>query len=293
MDSTVSQKTRLRIDLAYDGTEFHGWAAQPGLRTVEGVLTQALETLLREPVTLTVAGRTDAGVHARGQVVHLDVSETALDRARGRSDRSPEESMVSRLAGILARGSGGPKGSADIVVYRVSRAPEGFDARFSALARSYTYRMCDDRAAYDPLRRRDVLWLPERLDVDAMNRAAEPLLGEHDFLSYCKPRDGATTIRTLQRLNVVRREELIEVTAQADAFCHSMVRTLVGTLIKVGEGSRDEEWPARRLAERSRNGQVVVAAPHPLTLERVFYPDDELLGARARETRAVRECGCD
>ena len=293
MSLTVAHLDRIRLDLAYDGTQFHGWAAQPGLRTVEGVLTKALETLFREPVALTVAGRTDAGVHARGQVVHFDVAPERLATMPGRSDREPCVALVARLNALLVRESGGPKGASDVVVHRASVAPPAFDARFSALRRSYTYRVCDAPEHCDPLRRFDVLWVGEQLDVPAINRAATSLLGEHDFISYCKPREGATTIRELQRLEAVRHDELIEITATADAFCHSMVRTLVGSLLKVGRGACDEKWPRRRLDERLRNGEVIVAPPHPLTLQRVDYPPDDELAARARQARNVRgECGC-
>src|SRR5690349_9362703 len=181
---------RVRLDFGYDGTDFSGWAAQPGLRTVEGELSAALTTLLRapEPVRLTVAGRTDAGVHARGQVAHADVDPTAWAAVPGRSDRTPEEAAASRLRGILP---------ADVVVHAVSRAPEGFDARFSALRRRYLYRLCDDPAALDPLRRRDTVLARRPLDVDAMHEAAQRLLGLHDFGAFCKRREGATTVRTL------------------------------------------------------------------------------------------------
>ena len=292
MDSTVAHQLRIRLDLAYDGTEFHGWAAQPGQRTVEGVLCTALSTIFRTGIVLTVAGRTDAGVHARGQVVNFDVAPSAYYSLPGRSDFSPEISLVRRVNALLARESDGPKGSADVVVYRARIVPPEFDARFSAISRSYTYRICDAPEQFDPLRRRDVLWTADKVDVDAMNRAARGLLGEHDFISYCKPREGATTIRELQVLEAHRRDGLIEITAQADAFCHSMVRTLVGSLLRVGHGKRDEEWPVRRLAERNRNGEVVVAPPHPLTLQGVVYPVDAELAARAALTRNVRECGC-
>ena len=291
MNMTVSQTRRIRLDLAYDGTDFHGWAAQPGLRTVEGTLVEALQLILREPVQLTVAGRTDAGVHARGQVVHVDVSDEALAKLPGRSDREPLEALLSRMAALLARSASGPKGSSDVVIHRAAFAPEGFDARFSALSRSYTYRICAEPHLFDPLRRHDVLWWGQPLDVQAMNRSAEPLLGEHDFLSFCKPREGATTIRELQQLSAREHDGIIEVSAQADAFCHSMVRTLVGTLIRVGEGSRPETWPEERLVARNRDGDVVVAPPHPLTLESVHYPEPEEYARRAQETRAVRtEC---
>ncbi len=292
MDSTVAHQLRIRLDLAYDGTEFHGWAAQPGQRTVEGVLAAALSTIFRTSIVLTVAGRTDAGVHARGQVVNFDVDPDVYYALPGRSDFAPEISLVRRANALLARGADGPKGSADVVVYRARIAPPEFDARFSAISRSYTYRICDNPEEFDPLRRRDVLWVADQLDVDAMNLAARELLGEHDFISYCKPREGATTIRELQVLEVRRRNGLIEITAQADAFCHSMVRTLVGSLLRVGHGKRDVEWPARRLAQRNRNGEVVVAPPHPLTLQGVAYPPDAEVAARAALTRNVRGCGC-
>ncbi|AWE42024.1 MULTISPECIES: tRNA pseudouridine(38-40) synthase TruA [unclassified Actinobaculum] len=293
MTSTVSQTVRLRLDLAYDGAGFHGWAAQPGLRTVEGTLAEALTTVLRHEVQLTVAGRTDAGVHARGQVAHVDVPAAAFAGLSGRSKREPTEALRARLTGVLLRASvGGPRGSSDLLVRAVSLAPAGFDARFSALARTYSYQVADSVGGYDPLRRSTVLWLPERLDVQAMQRAAIPLLGEHDFLSYCKPREGATTVRELQLLEIARRGELVQFTVRADAFCHSMVRTLVGTLLRVGNGKRPEEWPAERLAARRRDGEVVVAPAHPLTLERVNYPDDAQLASRAQVTRAVRNCGC-
>ncbi|MBE6483315.1 MAG: tRNA pseudouridine(38-40) synthase TruA [Actinomycetaceae bacterium] len=294
MTSTVSQTVRLRLDLAYDGAGFHGWAAQPGLRTVEGTLADALTTVLRHEVQLTVAGRTDAGVHARGQVAHVDVPAAAFAGLPGRSDRAPTEALRTRLAGVLLRASvGGPRGTSDLLVRAVSEAPDGFDARFSALARTYSYLVADSVTAYDPLQRGNVLWLPERLDVPAMQRAALPLLGEHDFLAYCKPRKGATTVRELQLLDITRKAGLVEFTVRADAFCHSMVRTLVGSLLRVGTGKRSEQWPAERLAARTRDGEVVVAPAHPLTLERVDYPQDTELAARARRTRAIRTCDCE
>ena len=286
MDSTVAHRLRLRI--SYDGTDFHGWAAQPGLRTVEGVVTGALNIVTGGSHVVTVAGRTDAGVHARGQVAHVDLTDNELARAARRSN-DPCKAIMRRLSALFMRESPRPKGGSDLAVTDVSVAPEGFDARFSALSRTYTYRVCDDPSRFDPLRRRDVLWVRDPLDVEAMNNAAAKLIGEHDFISYCKPRDGATTIRELLELRIDRKGDLIEVTARADAFCHSMVRTLVGSLLKVGAGQRDEDWPARRLEERSRNGEVIVAPPHPLTLESVEYPDDSLLAARARTTRAVRQ----
>ena len=195
--------------MSYDGTDFHGWAVQPGLRTVEGTVTEALNLITGGSHALTVAGRTDAGVHARGQVVHVDVSENELARAARRAS-DPCQAIMRRLSALLAQESPGPKGSSDVAVTGVDFAPEGFDARFSALSRTYSYRVCDDPARFDPLRRRDVLWLREPLDVEAMDNAARKLTGEHDFISYCKPREGATTVRELLELKVERKGGIVE-----------------------------------------------------------------------------------
>jgi len=293
---------RIRLDLAYDGTFFSGWAAQPGLRTVEGVLTSALATVLREPVRLAVAGRTDAGVHAAAQVVHLDVSPEAWAALPGRSDRLPEAALLTRMAGVLAREAQTslprtPRGAGDVVVTGARIVPEAFDARFGALSRRYTYRIADADAPRNPARRATVLWLPDRLDVEAMEASAKPLLGEHDFLSYCKPRQGATTIRTLRALEWRRVAAgpdagLVTLPASAAASCHSMVRSLVGAGLAVGQGRRPAAWPDELLAARSRDGAAPVAPPHGLTLEEVVYPADDELAAQAERARATRRLTC-
>lgn len=288
MSAATPETLRLRLDLRYDGTDFAGWATQPGLRTVQGTLETALTTVLRlpQPAKITVAGRTDAGVHARGQVAHVDVPAAAWRAVPGRSDRRPEEALVSRLAGVLG---GRPRGVGDVVVHRVSVAPPGFDARFSAVWRRYAYRVADTPAARDPLRRRDVLWHGRPLDVAAMDVAAQWLRGEHDFAAYCKPREGATTIRTLEELRWERTADgLVVATVRADAFCHSMVRALVGASLAVGEGRRTVDWPAAVLAAGRRDPGVAVVAPHGLTLEEVGYPADEELATRAAQARNVR-----
>ncbi len=294
----------MRLDLSYDGSAFNGWAAQPGLRTVEGVLASALSTVLRCPVKLTVAGRTDAGVHAAAQVVHLDVSEEAWSRLPGRSDRLPEAALLTRLAGVLTREArsslpGMPRGAADIVVVGARVVPDSFDARFSALSRRYTYRIADAGARRDPTRRGTVLWLPDSLDVAAMASSTAPLLGEHDFLSYCRPRAGATTIRTLHRLDWWRMADdargdagLVTLDVVADAFCHSMVRSLVGAGLAVGRGRKSPAWPGKLLAMRSRDGAAPVAPPHGLTLEEVVYPADDDAAAQAARARVVRRRTC-
>lgn len=269
---------RLRIDLAYDGTDFHGWAAQPRLRTVQGELTAALATVLRcpfEELAVVCAGRTDAGVHARGQVAHVDLP--GLPDLPG---LDPEQ-LARRVNGVLA---------ADVRVRRMAWAPPGFDARFAALWRRYAYRIADHPAAVDPLRRRHVLAWPRPLDLDAMNRAAERLVGLHDFAAFCKQRPGATTVRDLLELSWSREPDGVAVgLVRADAFCHSMVRALVGCLVAVGEGRRPPEWAGDVLAAARRDPAVVVLHAHGLTLEQVAYPPDDRLAARVAETAARRE----
>jgi tRNA pseudouridine38-40 synthase len=269
---------RLRIDLAYDGGGFHGWAAQPLLRTVQGELEAALATVLRSgPLSTVCAGRTDTGVHARGQVVHVDVAEDALASAAGRAEGSPEDAVVRRLNGVLP---------ADLRVRRVGPAAEGFDARFSPLWRRYAYRICD--GVPDPLTRDHVLAWPRTLDVDAMNDASARLLGLHDFASFCKRREGATTVRTLLELEWARQDDVVTGTVRADAFCHHMVRSLVGSLVGVAEGRRPAGWPAEVLAAAVRDPAVTVVPPHGLTLEEVGYPPDDELAGRAEQSRARR-----
>jgi tRNA pseudouridine38-40 synthase len=272
---------RLRIDLAYDGSGFHGWARQHDLRTVQGDLEQALDTVLRtRGCTLTVAGRTDTGVHARGQVAHLDLDADLLASAGGARPESPTDALTRRLNGVL---------DADVRVRRVAEARRGFDARFSAIWRRYAYRVADRTDAVDPLRRGHVLAWPRALDLDAMNKAGEALLGEQDFAAFCRKREGATTIRSLLELHWEREASGVAVaTVRADAFCHNMVRSLVGCLIAVGEGRQEADWAALVLTRRERDPAVKVMNAHGLTLEEVGYPPDDELAARAEESRAVR-----
>ena len=261
---------RLRLDLSYDGTDFRGWATQPGLRTVQGEVESAIATILRldEPVRLTCAGRTDAGVHARGQVAHVDLDDVdpvALER---------------RLRRLLPR---------DVQLRGLSVAPDGFDARFAALERRYVYRICDAPAGPDPLRRATIVRVGRRLDVEAMNAAADLLVGQHDFAAFCKRREGATTIRTLLELRVVRDGDLVETTVRADAFCHSMVRALMGALVAVGESRCEPRWAGEVLTGATRDARVTVMPAHGLVLEEVVYPDGEGLAIRARESRRRRD----
>jgi tRNA pseudouridine38-40 synthase len=258
----------------YDGTNFAGWAVQPDRRTVAGVLTEELARVLGAVQGLTVAGRTDAGVHATGQVCHVDVPEAAW-AARGGT-------LVRRLARLLPP---------DVRVPAATRVPDAFDARFSALSRRYRYRVTDAPYGADPLRARYVLAWPRPLDVDALNAAAEGLLGEHDFAAYCRRKENAGTVRALARLAWHREPDTGELvaTVEADAFCQAMVRSLVGALLAVGDGRRPVDWPAGLLTRTARADSVVVAPPHGLTLVAVDYPTTpEEWAARSAVTRNRR-----
>jgi tRNA pseudouridine38-40 synthase len=279
--------TRLRLDIAYDGTNFSGWAAQPGRRTVQGVLTEALETVLRTRVALTVAGRTDAGVHATGQVAHLDVPVEAIAEFGGArrdpdDDTGPRDRLVRRLARILPE---------DVRVRAVTPVPDEFDARFAALRRHYRYRLATGPSGADPLRARDTVAWPHPVDLDLLRAASAALLGEHDFAAYCRHRAGASTVRALQRFTWTATGNLLHAELSADAFCHSMVRSLVGALLDVGRGRRLVGWPAALLTRTERACEVPVAPAKGLTLVAVDYPPDDQLATRAAITRRVRVAG--
>lgn len=267
---------RVRLDIAYDGTDFSGWATQPTRRTVQGVLTEACATVLRTPVRLTVAGRTDAGVHASGQVAHVDLPDTLEPQVDG---------LLRRLDRFLPT---------DVRVRAVTRVPDTFDARFSALRRHYRYRVTGAPFGAEPLRARETVAWPYPLDVDRMNAASRSMLGEHDFAAFCKRREGATTVRALQRLEWVPaagEPDVLIAAVSADAFCHSMVRSLVGALLEVGRGRRAVEWPAGLLSRSSRASEVAVAPAHGLSLVGVDYPPEDELAARAEQTRRIRVPG--
>ena len=302
---------RLRLDLAYDGGAFYGWAKQPTLRTVQGELEQALHTILRvsaddpdEPLRLTVAGRTDTGVHALHQVCHLDVGEATLDRCVGHMGVPAPEALFRRLSRMVPD---------DIAIHAVSVAPEGFDARFSALERTYVYRICDDARPVDPRMRGFVLALDDRLDLDAMNAAAAMTIGLHDFGSFATPNPGGTTIREVKQAHWSRipvsplvpgasggagtaggytvpaaESGLVCFTIVADAFARNMVRSLVNACVKVGQGRKDLDWFAEKMATPLREGSTGPIAPQGLTLEYVAYPAADQLAARAEAIRAKR-----
>jgi tRNA pseudouridine38-40 synthase len=280
---------RLRVDLGYRGTDFHGWATQPGLRTVQGELEAALAQILRRPVRVTVAGRTDAGVHARRQTIHLDLVPGEARRLVGsRAERTPAEGLLARLRGVLRA-----RDARDIVIHSAAEVPSSFDARFAAIWRSYTYRLADEDSFLDPLLVPCTTVVRGRLDAAAMASAAGELLGLHDFLPFCKPRPDATTIRTLRGLEVARDAAGVIVTRlRADAFCHHMVRALIGGLVRVGSGA----WPTTRPAELLALAEAGVPAgepmyvmePHGLVLEAVGYPEESAWAAQGERARAKR-----
>ncbi|MDO5729809.1 MAG: tRNA pseudouridine(38-40) synthase TruA [Actinomycetaceae bacterium] len=279
---------RLRLTIAYLGTAFHGWAAQPGLRTVQGELETALTTVLRHPVALTVAGRTDAGVHARHQVAHCDIPADALaqiTRAGGPSDALV--SLCRRVNALTARTADVPGG--DVVIRSAQIVDQTFDARFCALTRHYAYQLSDGSTGYNPLQAHTVWWTGDRvLEVNAMEEAANVLVGEHDFLSFCKPREGATTIRTLHKVEIARDNDHIRIALSADAFCHSMVRSIVGALVDIGLRRKKQDWMERLVAEPSRIGAAPVAPAHGLTLIGIDYPPPADWKRQQQKTRRLR-----
>lgn len=275
---------RIRLDLAYDGTDFHGWAKQgtSDLRTVQKVLEDNLSMVLRETVELTVAGRTDAGVHAAGQVAHFDIPAHALEQ---RSIDGDPGKLVRRLGRLLPD---------DIRVHGVRFAEPGFDARFSAMRRHYVYRITTHPAGALPTRRHDTAQWPKPVELDRMQLAADALLGLHDFVAFCKAKPHATTVRELQKfewkdVSTDIEPQVYEAHVVADAFCWSMVRSLVGSCMAVGEGRRGSGFTAELLDASERSPMVPVAPAKGLSLVGVDYPSADKLQERAQETRAVRE----
>lgn len=299
---------RLRIDLAYDGTDFYGWAKQPDMRTVQGEIERVLHTVLRvpegdddEPLRLTVAGRTDTGVHASHQVCHLDINEETLARCVGHMQVEPVMALKRRLQRMLPN---------DIAIRSIEEAPEGFDARFSALERTYVYRIADRSSEIDPRIRNCVLHIDDDLDIDAMNKAAEMTIGLHDFGSFATPNPGGTTIREVKTAywRRIPQHPLIDdgntmgeryrtpavesgllcFTIVADAFARNMVRSLVNGCVQVGIGKRSVDWFAEKMTTPLREGSAGPIAPQGLTLEHIEYPEDDQLAIRAEAIRAKR-----
>ena len=261
---------RLRIDLAYDGTNFSGWAIQPDRRTVQEVVETALSTVAQSPAQTIVAGRTDAGVHATGQVIHVDLPETL-----------ELEDLAYKLNRILDE---------DVRINAIEIAPTAFHARFSALRRCYEYRILDENRVIQPLARLNTAPWYRPLDVDVMNRASALLLGTHNYAAFCKFREGATTIRTLETYQWRRDEEGCLVgDVVADAFCYSMVRNLVGAIVCVADGRKGPEWISTLLEDKERVSDSLVFPARGLTLYKVDYPDAAELLERAKKTVARRE----
>ncbi|NJP35449.1 tRNA pseudouridine(38-40) synthase TruA [Micromonospora thermarum] len=271
----MDERTRLRLDVSYDGTDFSGWAAQPERRTVAGVLARTLDLVLGAGTAtgLTVAGRTDAGVHATGQVCHVDLPTDVWRQHEGR--------LLRRLTRLLPT---------DVRVRAMAEVPLDFDARFSATFRRYEYRVTDAPWGAEPLRRHDTLAWPRPLDLAALTAAAAGLVGEHDFAAYCRRKENATTLREVTRLDWRRDPDgILVATVQADAFCQAMVRSLVGAMLAAGDGRRPAEWPAGLLSRRERASEVTVAPAHGLTLVAVGYPEDPAEYARRADlTRRLR-----
>lgn len=282
MDGSI----RLRLDLAYRGAPFHGWARQPGLLTVQGRLEEALSLISRQPAQLTVAGRTDAGVHARGQVAHLDVPQEfwiSLSRGREENDQVRGERLRARLEGLAGRGLNGA-----LAIKQVRVVSRDFDARFSALSRTYRYLICDDPRAQDPCRL-DIARTSSPLEETTMQVAAQALCGEHDFLPFAKPREGATTVRTLHSFNISRPGAgIVQAMIRADAFCHSQVRFMMGALIEIGRGKYQPNWIGELLAAGVRDQRVPLADGRGLTLWEVAYPPEDEYALQAQKAKVVR-----
>jgi len=265
---------RLRIDIAYDGTNFYGWGAQPDRRTIQDLVEEAISRISRVDTESIVAGRTDAGVHATGQVIHVDVPDAIFDRELNYID------FRYKLNRILDE---------DVRIMSITDAPSGFHARFSALRRHYVYKLIDNNDVIPPLTRNDVASWYRPLDVDRMNEASKLVLGHHDFAAFCKFREGSTTIRSLEKYEWKRRDDGVLVAdIVADAFCYSMVRNLVGAVVCVADGRKEPSWIAELLANKERVSDSLVFPARGLTLYQVDYPSDDQLLERAKITVSKR-----
>ena len=242
--------TRFRLDLAYDGSGFRGYATQATQRTVQDELEKALAKLLGAEVRTVVAGRTDAGVHARGQVVSF---ETDIEIEEDRFRRS--------MNGLL-----GP----EIAINSVSEASNDFHARFSAKWRRYRY-LIDPRPSPDPLLRHMVWHVGNELDSDAMQVVAEAIVGEHDFSSFCRSVEGRSNVRRVEETKLIESKGLLEFWIRANAFCHQMVRSIVGYMYDVGRGFSSEDDVETVIEAGDRSAVATVAPPHGLTLWEVGY----------------------
>lgn len=265
---------RLRLDIAYDGTHFFGWATQPGHRTLQDLVEEAISRISQTNIDSIVAGRTDAGVHATGQVIHVDVPDAMFERELTYLD------LRYKLNRILDE---------DVRIMNVSDAPAGFHARFSALRRYYSYKILDNNDVIAPLSRYDVASWYRPLDAARMNEASALLLGHHDFAAFCKFKVGGTTLRTLEKYEWRRSDEgLLVADVVADAFCYSMVRNLVGAVVCVADGRQSPAWIEQLLANKERVSDSLVFPARGLTLYQVDYPSNDQLLERAKITVAKR-----
>jgi tRNA pseudouridine38-40 synthase len=268
---------RLRIDIAYDGTNFYGWGVQPDRRTIQDLVEEAISRISRVDTESIVAGRTDAGVHATGQVIHVDVPDAMFDGELNYID------FRYKLNRILDE---------DVRIMSITDAPSGFHARFSALRRHYVYKLIDNNDVIPPLTRHDVASWYRPLDVDRMNEASKLVLGHHDFAAFCKFREGSTTIRSLEKYEWKRTADGVLVAdIVADAFCYSMVRNLVGAVVCVADGRKEPQWMAELLANKERVSDSLVFPARGLTLYQVDYPRDDQLLERAKITVSKRGQG--
>ena len=268
---------RLRMDIAYDGTNFYGWGAQPDRRTIQDLVEEAISRISQVDSESIVAGRTDAGVHATGQVIHVDVPDAIFAGELNYKD------FRYKLNRILDE---------DVRIMAITDAPAGFHARFSALRRHYVYKLIDNNDVIPPLSRHDVASWYRPLDVDRMNEASKLVLGHHDFAAFCKFRQGSTTIRTLEKYEWKRSDDgLLIADVVADAFCYSMVRNLVGAVVCVADGRKEPSWIAELLANKERVSDSLVFPARGLTLYQVDYPSDDQLLERAKITVSKRGQG--
>jgi tRNA pseudouridine38-40 synthase len=245
--------TTYRLLLAYDGAPFHGFARQPGLPTVQSTVEAALGKIFGSEVLTSGAGRTDAGVHALGQVMSF-TTET---------DRDPED-LMRRLNSMC-----GPV----IAVTSAAVAPPGFDARFSAEARTYEYGIFN-RVVHDPFCRHTTWHYPEPLDPALMEKAAQALVGEHSFESFGRVEEGKSAVRRIESIDVQQEGDLVSIAVTANSFLQQMVRSIVGTLVQVGNGRIPPEHMDSILEARSRSAAGPVAPPHGLYLVSVSYPEE-------------------
>jgi len=240
----------------YDGAEFAGWAAQPGLRTVEGVLSEALSTVLRGPVKISVAGRTDAGVHASGQVVSF-AARTDLRAAQ----------ISYKATAVLPT---------DVALRRCVEVPDAFDARRDAIARTYEYRVINDEIR-SPLRRRHAAFVPRALDLDLLSAAGRMVEGTHDFTAFTPSKGYHVRFeRVITDSRWTCRDDLLTYNITADSFLYGMVRSLVGTMLEVAGGKRDLSQFGRLLAGASRSEAGPAVASRGLTLVGVDYDHPDL-----------------